>query len=178
MHFIILDYDMNFSDYIATVPDFPNPGILFYDISPLLADGRAWRIAIETIAAYLAPYKPDKIVGIESRGFLVAAPLAMHMGIGFVMIRKKGKLPGKTKQLSYDLEYGHASIEIQNHVVESGQNLVVVDDILATGGTMSAAIKLLQQFGGNVLATAYLIELKSLQGRQKVQKPCHSLIQY
>ena len=169
---------MNFSDYIATVPDFPNPGILFYDISPLLADGPAWRRAIETIADYLAPYKPDKIVGIESRGFLAAAPLAMHMGIGFVMIRKKGKLPGRTKQLSYDLEYGHASIEIQDQAIKPGQNLVVVDDILATGGTMSAAIKLLQQFGGNVLATAYLIELISLGGRKKVNAPTFSLIQY
>jgi len=169
---------MNFSDYIATVPDFPNPGILFYDISPLLADGVAWRHAIETIANYLAPYKPEKIVGIESRGFLVAAPLAMHMGIGFVMIRKKGKLPGRTKQLSYDLEYGHASIEIQDQAINPGQNLVVVDDILATGGTMSAAIKLLQQFGGNVLATAYLIELISLMGRKKVNAPAFSLIQY
>lgn len=169
---------MHFPDYIARVPDFPKPGILFYDIAPLLANGPAWSSAIRSIASQLAPHKPDLIVGIESRGFLVAAPLSLEMGIGFAMVRKSGKLPGKTIRYSYSLEYGEATLEIQKDMIQPGLNVVIVDDILATGGTMCAAIKLLEEVGATVKATAYLIELKELAGRAKLRQPAYALMQF
>ncbi len=168
---------MQLNDFIATVPDFPKPGVLFYDISPLLADGVAWTYAINQLADSIRPYKPDIIVGIESRGFLLAAPLALKLGIGFVMIRKIGKLPGETLRYDYNLEYGNGSLEIQKNIIKQGQKIVVVDDVLATGGTMQAAIHMLITIGAQVLCAAFLIELTKLEGAKKINAPILKLLE-
>ena len=169
---------MDLNRLIAQIPDFPKPGILFYDISPLLADGPAWQHTINLLADRLAIAKPDLIVGIESRGFLLAAPLAAKMGIGFAMIRKAGKLPGQVLRQSYALEYGQNVLELQQGVVKTGQRIVVVDDVLATGGTMRAAIELLRSCGAQVELAAFLIELKSLGGRARIEAPIDTVLSY
>jgi adenine phosphoribosyltransferase len=169
---------MNLKDHIANVPDFPKPGILFYDISPLLAHPGAWKATVERLAGRIERHKPDVLAGIESRGFLVAAPLALHMGLGFMMVRKKGKLPGKTVPFTYDLEYGTDTIEVQEGAVEPGQSVVLLDDLLATGGTMAAATGLLRQVGADVRGAACIIELSFLKGRQRLEIPIDSLIAY
>ncbi len=169
---------LDLKQHIRSVPDFPKPGILFYDIGTLLADGKAWHETVERLAAALKPMKPDALIGIESRGFLVAAPLAAMLGIGFVMVRKKGKLPGKTIPYSYTLEYGSDTIEIQEGMLKSGQRVVLCDDLLATGGTAAAAIHLARQFGVDVIHAAFIIELTFLNGRRKLDVPATSLVQY
>jgi adenine phosphoribosyltransferase len=169
---------MNLKNHIRHVPDFPKPGILFYDISTLLAHAGAWHEALNQLTETLRPYKPDLLVGIESRGFLVAAPLADRLGTGFVMVRKRGKLPGEVIRHAYDLEYGQDVIEIQAEAIKPGQRVVVLDDLLATGGTMAAAVTLLEKVGAEVTAIGCLIELTFLNGRDRLQKPVHSLLQY
>ena len=169
---------MNLKDHIRSIPDFPKPGILFYDISTLLAHPTAWQHCVDQLAAAVEPYKPDMLVGIESRGFLTAAPLAFKLGCGFMMVRKEGKLPGETVRYTYDLEYGTDSIEVQADAVEPGQRVVVLDDLLATGGTASASINLLRQVGADVLAAAFIIELAFLEGREKLDLPITTLISY
>lgn len=169
---------INLKEHIRNIPDFPKPGILFYDIGTLLAHGSAWEETIKRLAESLRPLKPDVLIGIESRGFLVAAPLAMALGIGFVMIRKKGKLPGDTIAHHYDLEYGSDVIEIQSGVIKSGQRAVLCDDLLATGGTAAAAITLARQVGAEVIQAAFIIELAFLGGRKKLDVPSLSLISY
>jgi adenine phosphoribosyltransferase len=169
---------MDFKQHIRSIPDFPKPGILFYDISTLLAHPQAWHAMVEQLAAKLRPYRPDLLVGIESRGFLVAAPLAYAMGNGFAMVRKKGKLPGRTVRYSYDLEYGSDTIEVQEDAITPGQRVVVLDDLVATGGTMQAAIQLVQQRGGEVPAAACLIELAFLGGRNRIGVPLTAMISY
>ncbi|MFN4283887.1 MAG: adenine phosphoribosyltransferase [Alphaproteobacteria bacterium] len=169
---------MEIRDHIRQIADFPKPGILFYDISTLLAHPTAWRAAIERLAGIVGPRKPDLLAGIESRGFLVAAPLAYALGCGFVMLRKKGKLPGATVPHSYDLEYGTDTIEIQEDAIKPGQRVVLVDDLLATGGTLAAAIELLRNVGGDVAAAATIIELTFLGGRARIDVPFDSLIAY
>jgi adenine phosphoribosyltransferase len=169
---------MNFKTYIRGVPDFPKPGILFYDISTLLIHAEAWRATVEHLAEALRPYKPDLLVGIESRGFLVAAPLAYRMGCGFVMVRKKGKLPGVTIPYTYDLEYGTDTVEIQADGINPGQRVIVLDDLLATGGTLAAAIKLVRMVGGDVAAAACIIELAFLNGRRRLDVPFTSVVSY
>ena len=163
---------------IALVPEFPKPGILFYDICPLLADGAAWREAITQLAGLVGTYQPDLLVGIESRGFLAAAPLACALGVGFAMIRKRGKLPGSLIGHDYALEYGTDRVEIQDGAVKPGQRVVVLDDLLATGGTMAAAINLLRLCGGNVVASAFIIELGFLDGRQRLDVPVETLMTF
>ncbi len=169
---------MDLKTHIRGIPDFPKPGILFYDVSPLLAHGPAWKTAIDQLAEAIRPHKPDLLVGIESRGFLVAAPLALALGIGFVMVRKHGKLPGDKVKHSYDLEYGTDTIEVQADAVTPGQRVVMLDDLLATGGTMAAAISLLRQVGADVRAAAFLVELTFLNGRDKLDVPSVSLMAY
>ena len=164
--------------HIRSVPDFPKPGILFYDIGTLLANGPAWHETLARLADILRPMKPDALIGIESRGFLVAAPLAAMLGIGFVMVRKKGKLPGKTIQYAYTLEYGKDIIEIQEGMLKAGQRAVVCDDLLATGGTAAAAINLARQIGVEVIHAAFIIELSFLNGRSKLDIPATSLVSY
>jgi adenine phosphoribosyltransferase len=169
---------VSLKDHIRHVPDFPKPGILFYDISTLLAHADAWRTTVEALKQAVAPLKPDVLVGIESRGFLVAAPLALELGLGFIMIRKRGKLPGATVRHTYDLEYGSDTIEIQEGAIAPGQRVVVLDDLLATGGTMAAAITLLRGVGATVVGSAFIIELTFLNGRRHLDAPVHSLISY
>ena len=130
------------------------------------------------MAEAVRPQRPDLLVGIESRGFLVAAPLAFAIGSGFAMVRKKGKLPGKTARYSYDLEYGTDTIEIQEDAISPGQRVVIVDDLLATGGTMQAAVELIRRQGGTAVAGACIIELGSLGGRQRVEVPVTSMVTY
>src|SRR5262249_17613769 len=145
---------MDLKQHIRAVPDFPKPGILFYDISTLLAHPGAWKETVHRLSEAIRPHQPHKLVGIESRGFLVAAPLAFVLGCGFVMVRKRGKLPGPTIPLTYELEYGSDTIEIQAGAIDRGERVVVLDDLLATGGTMGAAVELVRKVGGVVASTA------------------------
>ena len=169
---------MDIKEYIRGIPDFPKPGILFYDISTLLSHPDAWQVAMGRMARMIGAFQPDVLVGIESRGFLVAAPLALKLGCGFVMARKAGKLPGGTVSHSYDLEYGSDTIEIQDDALHPGQRVVVLDDLLATGGTMNAAIELCEKVGADVVGSAALIELTFLGGRDKLKAPFEALIAY
>lgn len=169
---------MNLKDHIRSIPDFPKPGILFYDISTLLQHAEAWAATVDRLAEQVSVYEPDRLIGIESRGFLVAAPLALKLGIGFTMVRKKDKLPGETISHTYDLEYGTDTIEIQADALKNGQRVVLMDDLLATGGTAAAAVELLGRVGADVAAAAFIIELNFLQGRSKLDIPVHSLIGY
>jgi adenine phosphoribosyltransferase len=169
---------MDLKDHIRGIPDFPKPGILFYDISTLLRDADAWQVAMGRLAKLARSYQPDLLAGVESRGFLLAAPLALKLGCGFVMLRKRGKLPGATVALDYALEYGSDRIEIQADAVTPGQRVIVVDDLLATGGTMAAGISLLRQVGATVPAAISLIELTFLGGRARLDVPFESLIAY
>ncbi len=169
---------MNLKDHIRQIPDFPNPGILFYDISTLLAHPGAWAETISRMAKAIALHRPSKLVGIESRGFLVAAPLALQLGIGFVMARKRGKLPGATVSHEYALEYGSDVIEMQSDAVRSGDRVVVLDDLLATGGTLAASIALLRGQGADVAAAGCVIELAFLNGRARLDVPVETLISY
>jgi adenine phosphoribosyltransferase len=169
---------MDLKQHIRGIPDFPKPGILFYDISTLLAHAEAWRATVDRLDKALRPYKPDLLIGIESRGFLVSAPLAYSLGCGFVMIRKKGKLPGTTIPYTYDLEYGTDTIEIQADAIRPGQRVIILDDLLATGGTLAAAIRLARMVGGDVLAAACIIELAFLGGRKRLDVDFTSVVSY
>ena len=169
---------MDLKQHIRSIPDFPKPGILFYDISTLLAHPQAWRTTVERLAAALRPHRPELLVGIESRGFLVAAPLAYELGCGFAMVRKMGKLPGRTVRFTYDLEYGTDTIEIQQDAIAPGRRVAVVDDLVATGGTMQAAINLIRQQQGVVAAAACIIELSFLEGRSRLDVPFSAMVAY
>ena len=170
--------DIDLKKHIRSIPDFPKPGILFYDISTLLAHPKAWHATIERLADILRPYKPDVLAGIELRGFLLAAPLALALGTGFVMLRKQGKLPGTTVRHTYALEYGTDTIEIQQDAITKGTRVALVDDLLATGGTMAAAVTLLESVGGIVPAAACIIELTFLDGRKRLKVPVETLLRY
>jgi adenine phosphoribosyltransferase len=159
---------IDLKQHIRGIPDFPKPGILFYDISTLLRHGPAWKEAMRRLAEMVRPYRPTLLAGIESRGFLVAAPLALELGLGFVMLRKRGKLPGAIIGLNYALEYGTDRIEMQADAVKPGDRVVVLDDLLATGGTLAASIALLRQAGAEVPMAASLIELTFLKGRARL----------
>jgi adenine phosphoribosyltransferase len=169
---------MDLKDHIRSIPDFPRPGILFYDISTLLAHPHAWKMTVERMADAVRPHRPDLLMGIESRGFLVAAPLAYALGSGFAMVRKQGKLPGPTVRFTYELEYGTDTIEVQEDAVAPGQRVVIVDDLIATGGTMAAAIDLIRQRGGEVVGAACIIELNFLNGRNRIAVPLTSMVSY
>jgi len=169
---------MDIKDHIRQIPDFPKPGILFYDIATLLAHPKAWQATVEQLADIVRPLKPDVLAGIESRGFLVAAPLALTLGCGFLMIRKAGKLPGETVGHTYDLEYGSDTIEIQADAIEAGQRVVIIDDLLATGGTLAASVELLTSRGAEVVGAACIIELTFLGGRSRVSIPFDALVAY
>ncbi len=169
---------MNLKDHIRGIPDFPKPGILFYDISTLLRHADAWQVAMGRMASMVRGYQPTLLAGIESRGFLLAAPLALKLGCGFVMLRKPGKLPGAVTGLDYALEYGTDRLEIQADAIEPGARVVLVDDLLATGGTMAAGIDLLLKAGAEVPAAVALIELTFLNGRARLPVPFGSLLAY
>ncbi len=169
---------MNLKDHIRGIPDFPKPGILFYDISTLLRHADAWQVAMGRLASMVRGYQPTLLAGIELRGFLLAAPLALKLGCGFVMLRKPGKLPGAVTGLDYALEYGTDRLEIQADAIEPGARVVLVDDLLATGGTMAAGIDLLLKAGAEVPAAVALIELTFLNGRARLPVPFGSLLAY
>lgn len=160
---------MDFKKYIATIPDFPEPGITFRDISPLMLDGEAYNAATDEIAAYAKSKNVDLVCGPEARGFIVGCPVAVKLGVGFAPARKKGKLPDKTESVIYDLEYGQAELQMQKNAVKPGQRVLVVDDLMATGGTLKATIDLVEKLGGIVVGTAFMIELKELHGRDKIK---------
>lgn len=169
---------MDLKDHIRSVPDYPKPGILFYDISTLLRHEDAWQVAMGRLSRAVSTYQPMLLAGIESRGFLVAAPLALKLGCGFIMLRKKGKLPGPVMGIDYQLEYGTDRIEMQQDAVDPGQRVVVVDDLLATGGTLAAGIQLLRNAGAIVPSAATLIELSFLKGRARLDVPVETLVSY
>jgi adenine phosphoribosyltransferase len=153
---------------IRDVHDFPKQGIVFKDITPILGSGELFRLAIDEFIAAIGEEKPDKIVGIDARGFIFGAAMADRLGVGFVPVRKKGKLPWETNGASYSLEYGEASIEIHKDAVLPGEKVVLVDDLLATGGTAGAALNLLHELGGEVICLLFLIELEFLDGRKNL----------
>ncbi len=157
--------DFNLDNHISKTPDFPKDGITFYDFSPALEDGVILRQMMDALCEISSPLKPDVIAGIDARGFLFATPLAMAMGCGAVMVRKKGKLPGDVIEKSYALEYGEATLSLQTSRQIKGKRILLVDDLLATGGTVSASVDLIKQAGGIIAGTACLIELTGLGGR-------------
>jgi len=170
---------MNLKDYIANVPDFPKPGIQFKDITPLMADGEAFRFATNKMMEFAKAQNADIIVGPEARGFIFGCPVATELGIGFAPVRKPGKLPRETVDFNYDLEYGSNTLSMHKDAIKSGQRVIIVDDLLATGGTVEATIKLIEQLGGIVAGCAFLIELDELDGRKTLGNyEVLSLMQY
>lgn len=170
---------MNLKDFIADVPNFPIEGILFKDITPLMQNGEAFAYTIEQLANFAKDRGADLIIGPEARGFLFGTPVAAKMGIGFVPVRKPGKLPRETVDFEYDLEYGTNVLSIHRDAIKPGQKVVIIDDLLATGGTVEAAIKLVQSLGGEVVGCAFLIELVDLNGRDRLQgQEILSLLKY
>jgi adenine phosphoribosyltransferase len=153
---------------IRDIPDFPKSGILFKDITTLLKDGPAFHQAIDLLSARLRPFPADVVVGMESRGFIFAAPIAYLLGVGFVPVRKLGKLPGQVISTEYDLEYGTNTLELHSDAIAPGQRVLVVDDLLATGGTVAATIELVERLQGRVSAVAFLVELTQLGGRARL----------
>jgi adenine phosphoribosyltransferase len=164
---------------IRDIPDFPKEGIVFKDIMPLLADAEAFRMAIDALAEFAEPRRPDLVLGAEARGFMLGGALAYKLGCGFVAARKPGKLPWETVSAEYELEYGLDSLELHADAIASGARVLVHDDLLATGGTARAKVELVEQLGGEVVGLAFVIELAFLHGREKLAGyDVHSLIQY
>jgi len=164
---------------IRDVQDFPKPGIIFKDITPILSDGKLLRLAMDAFVEYCSDYAVTKIAGIDARGFLFGATVADRLGLGFVPIRKKGKLPYKTASLSYDLEYGSSAVEVHTDAFAPGERVALIDDLLATGGTAAAAIKLIQQCGATVAVAQFLVELDFLNGRERLTPvPVTSIIHF
>src|SRR5215475_6989248 len=161
---------MDFADTIRSIPDHPKPGIIFRDITTLLGNPRAFRSAVDQLVQPYAGVRIDKVVGIEARGFILAGAVAHQLSVGFVPVRKKGKLPWKTIGQSYDLEYGTDTVEIHADAVGKGENVLIVDDLIATGGTAEAAIKLIEKAGGNVVGCSFIIDLPELQGRKRLER--------
>ena len=164
---------------IREVPDFPKPGILFYDITTLLKDREAFKGAIDLLVAPYRDQRVDIVVGMESRGFIFSAPMAYTLEVGFVPVRKLGKLPAETVSVEYALEYGTNTLEIHRDAIVPGQRVLIVDDLLATGGTVSGTIDLVRQLGGEVVSLAFLVELRFLKGRERLRGyDVHSIVQY
>lgn len=164
----------DYASLIRAIPDFPQPGILFRDITPLLGDGEALRAVVQDLAAPFREQRIDRVAAIEARGFVIGAPLAVELGAGFVPMRKAGKLPHETFSAQYELEYGDAVIELHQDGLQPGDNVLLVDDVLATGGTMAAAVELVQQTGANVAGIVVLIELTALNGQARL--PGHDVV--
>jgi adenine phosphoribosyltransferase len=164
---------------IRDVPDFPQQGVVFKDITPLLGDPEAFSTVVDTIVVHFGRGNIDKVVGIEARGFIVAAPVAYHFNAGFVPVRKKGKLPWESEGESYELEYGSETLEIHRDALQPGERVLVVDDVLATGGTASATARLVERLGAKVVGIACIIELSFLHGRDKLgDLEFYSLVRY
>lgn len=170
---------MDYKQYIANVPDFPIPGIQFKDITPLIGDGAAFAAAVQELAAFASSLHADVVVGPDARGFIIGCPVAYALQKGFVPVRKPGKLPRKTIEFKYDLEYGSNSLCIHSDAIQKGQKCVIIDDLLATGGTTEATVKLIQEAGGIVVGIGFLIELRELNGRAKLGDiPVKALMTY
>jgi len=170
---------VNLADKIRDVPDFPEPGIVFKDIMPLLADPATLREAVDLLAEWIEPRKPDLILGAEARGFILGAALAYKLGCGFIAARRPGKLPWKTVSATYALEYGENTLELHADAITPGARVLVHDDLLATGGTAAAICDLVEQLGGEIVGLAFVIELTFLEGRKHLEKhDVHSLITY
>lgn len=163
---------------IRDIPDFPKPGILFRDVTPLLLHEPALRAAIDALAAPFRGAGVQRVLGIESRGFIFGAPVALALGAGFALVRKEGKLPFETFAASYALEYGEDRVEMHVDAVSKGQRVLVVDDLIATGGTAAAAVKLARMAGGEVVGASFLIELSALGGRQAMDVRCEAVLKY
>ena len=156
-------------DYIRTIVDFPHEGIMFRDVTTLFADPRGFRMCIDQMLHPYAGQPIDKVVGLEARGFILGGAIAHQLGTGFVPVRKKGKLPGTTISQDYKLEYGEAVVEIHDDAIEAGERILVVDDLLATGGTAEAGIKLIERLGGDIVGCSFIVDLPELGGREKLQ---------
>jgi adenine phosphoribosyltransferase len=170
---------LDLRDKIRDVPDFPKEGILFKDVMPLIADPEYFAASIRQLGEWTRPLEPDLVLGAEARGFIFGGALAYDLGVGFIAARKPGKLPWETVEATYDLEYGTDSLEVQRDAVQPGARVVVLDDVLATGGTAKAKCELVEQLGGVVVGVVFLIELTFLNGRDKLTGyDVHSLIQY
>jgi adenine phosphoribosyltransferase len=164
---------------IREVPDFPKPGILFYDITTLLKEPEAFAEVVDRMADLVKDERIDVVVGMESRGFIFAAPLAYKLGAGFVPVRKLGKLPAETIEVEYDLEYGTATLEVHRDAIRAGQRVLIVDDLLATGGTVIGTIELVRRLGGEIASLAFMVELTALKGREKLGEfTIHTLLTY
>ena len=164
---------------IREVPDFPKPGIRFYDITTLLKDAAAFRGVIDQMAAQVGDTPVDVVVGMESRGFIFSAPLAYQLNAGFVPVRKLGKLPAETIEVEYELEYGTATLEIHSDAIAKGQRVLIVDDLLATGGTVMGTIELVRRLGGEIAGLSFMVELSALNGRDKLDEfDIHTLLTY
>ena len=157
-------------DYVVSIPDFPEPGIFFRDVTSVIQDAEGLQLAIDEMQKLLDGVDFDVLVGAESRGFIFGMPIAYNLKKPFVLVRKKGKLPRETVEMSYDLEYGSATIEMHKDSIKPGQKVVIVDDLIATGGTIEAAAKLVEQLGGEVVKIIFLMELAGLEGRKKLEK--------
>ncbi|GER83400.1 MAG: adenine phosphoribosyltransferase [Thermogemmatispora sp.] len=160
---------LRLEDWIRDIPDFPQKGVLFRDITPLLQNPEAFRAAIDRLAAHYSGAGIQTVVGVESRGFIFAAPLAYLLGCGFVPVRKFGKLPAKTVSVEYALEYGTNIVEMHTDAIKPGERVLIVDDLLATGGTVSAAMELVEKLGGHIAGIAFLVELTYLKGRERLK---------
>lgn len=165
--------------YIRDIPDFPKPGVVFKDLTPLLADSDALRLAVSAMARPFRGLQLDSVVGTEARGFIFGAPVALELGVGFVPARKPGKLPDRTLEASYELEYGTDRLQMHADALSPGDRVLIVDDLIATGGTARATLDLVSQAGATAIGCAFLIELVFLKGREKLGiEPCHAVIQY
>ncbi|MBU0762967.1 MAG: adenine phosphoribosyltransferase [Candidatus Altiarchaeota archaeon] len=160
---------MNLKDSIRTVPNWPIEGVMFRDVTTLMQDPKAFKAACDKFIERYKDKKIDKVVGIDARGFIIGAVLAYELGVGFVPVRKKGKLPYKTISAEYTLEYGSAIVEIHEDAISKGERVLIVDDLMATGGTMSAAIELVEKLGGEIVECAFIVELPDLKGREKIK---------
>ncbi|SEP73129.1 adenine phosphoribosyltransferase [Thalassovita taeanensis] len=156
-------------DYIRTIVDFPHEGILFRDVTTLFADPRGFRMAVDQMLHPYAGLRIDKVVGLEARGFILGGAVAHQLGTGFVPIRKKGKLPGATISQAYTLEYGEAIVELHDDAIQPGETILLVDDLLATGGTAEAGIKLIERLGGQIIGCAFVVDLPDLGGRKRLE---------
>jgi len=163
---------------IRTIPDFPKPGILFRDVTTLLADPEAFNSVIDLFAEHYKEDQIDLVVGIESRGFIIGAPLALRLGKGFIPVRKAGRLPGPTHGVEYELEYGTDLVEVHQDAIESDSRVLMVDDLLATGGTMEGSSRLIEKAGGIITGFAFVIELIDLKGRNRLEQPVYSLVTF
>ncbi|GGI07319.1 adenine phosphoribosyltransferase [Egicoccus halophilus] len=166
------------ADKVRDVPDYPKPGVVFKDVTPLLGDHVSFSTAVDWLVTRFGRGTVDKVVGIEARGFILAAPVAYHFGAGFVPARKTGKLPGETVSVTYELEYGHETLELHRDAIAPGERVLIVDDVLATGGTAAATVGLVEQLGGQVVGLGFLIELGFLEGAKRLTHDHVSLLTY